>query len=511
MLKASGDGRESEGRIVPEKAWKHAGGKAPCFDRACKRGKCEGMTETSKTPKEKVRELERKLWVCAKRSKTRRFHALYDRIYRDDVLWEAWSRVRANRGAAGVDLETIEAIEQMGVEQFLADAQAALKAGRYRPQPVRRRYIKKSDGKQRPLGIPTVRDRVVQMAAKLVIEPIFEADFLESSYGFRPKRSATDALEAIRKAGNQGHNFVVDADIQAYFDSIDQEKLIELVKERISDRRVLKLLRQWLKAGVMEDGTVRETLVGTPQGGVISPLLANIYLHYLDRIWQNKCSQLGKLVRYADDLVVMCKTESQVKEALRRLEIILGRLGLKLHPVKTRIVNITRGKEGFQFLGCTIRKRRSIQRNPRWHFVQRWPCPKAMKRIRARVHELTDARRSGVRDVKHLISSLNPVLRGWGNYFRTGNADDKFNHVDGYVYERIRRWLWRRGGQRRRLDMRRWPQQRLYDMGLHRLQGTVCYPAQATSVRSSLSRVREIRKHGLKGGAGNGSLRTPRQ
>jgi RNA-directed DNA polymerase len=175
------------------------------------------MTETSNTPKDKVRELQRKLWVCAKRSKTRRFHALYDRIYRSDVLREAWNRVRANKGAAGIDAETIEAVEQRGVEKFLADIQAVLKAGRYRPQPVKRRYIPKSDGKQRPLGIPTVRDRVVQMATKLMIEPIFEADFLEVSYGFRPKRSATEALEAIRVAGNQGFNFVVDADIQAYF------------------------------------------------------------------------------------------------------------------------------------------------------------------------------------------------------------------------------------------------------------------------------------------------------
>jgi RNA-directed DNA polymerase len=196
------------------------------------------MTETSNTPKDKVRELQRKLWVCAKRSKTRRFHGLYDRIYRSDVLREAWNRVRANKGAAGIDAETIEAVEQRGVEKFLADIQAVLKAGRYRPQPVKRRYIPKSDGKQRPLGIPTVRDRVVQMATKLMIEPIFEADFLEVSYGFRPKRSATEALEAIRVAGNQGFNFVVDADIQAYFDSIDQEKLVELLKQRISDRRV---------------------------------------------------------------------------------------------------------------------------------------------------------------------------------------------------------------------------------------------------------------------------------
>ena len=469
------------------------------------------MAERSNDSIDKVRELQRKLFVCAKQSKTRRFHALYDRIFRSDVLREAWKRVRANRGTAGIDKETIEGIEQMGVDPFLEEIQAVLKAGEYRPQPVKRRYIAKGDGGQRPLGIPTVRDRVVQMAAKLIIEPIFEADFLECSHGFRPKRSATEALEKIREGGNRGLNFVVDADIEKYFDNIDQEKLMDMVKERISDRRVQKLLRQWLKAGVMEDGTVRETLAGTPQGGVISPLLSNIYLHYLDRVWQNKCEHIGKLVRYADDLVVMCDTETKAKEAHRRLSIIMQRLGLKLHPEKTRIVNLSRGKESFEFLGCTIRKRRSIQRNPRWHFVQRWPAPKAMKRIRQRVHELTDARRSGARDVKQIIASLNPVLRGWCHYFRSGNADGKFNRIDRYVHGRIQHWLLRRGGQRRAVWMDDWQPERLYDMGLYRLQGHVVYPAQATPIRLSLSRVRENRTHGLKGDVGNGSFWIPRQ
>jgi len=460
------------------------------------------MLETANTPNEKVRQLQRKLYVCAKQSRTRRFHALYDRIHRSDVLWESWRRVRSNGGAAGIDGESIQAIEQRGVGEFLAEIQAALQAGRYRPSPVKRRYIPKADGKQRPLGIPTVRDRVVQMAAKLVIEPIFEADFHECSYGFRPKKSATEALEAIRVAGNQGYNFVVDADIQGYFDNIQRETLMELVKERISDRRVQKLIRQWLEAGVMEDGTVRETLAGTPQGGVISPLLANIYLNKLDRIWVARCSQLGVLVRYADDLVAMCRTESASREALRRIGLVMNRLGLRLHPVKTRMVDLRGGKQSFVFLGCTIRKKRSIQRNPRRHYVQRWPSPKATKKMRDRVRELTSKRQSG-KDVKQIIAELTPVLRGWGNYFRTGNADREFNKMDYFVVRSLRRWQYRRGGQR---PTKRAPftGDQLYGMGLHKLMGTVKYPAQATQIRSSLSRVRENRMHGLKGEIRNG-------
>ena len=460
------------------------------------------MPVTANTPKEKVRELQRKLYVCAKQSRKRRFHALYDRIYRSDVLWEAWRRVRSNGGAAGVDAETIRAIEERGPGKFLAEIQVALQAGRYRPHPVKRRYIPKADGKQRPLGIPTVRDRVVQMAAKLVMEPIFEADFQPCSYGFRPKRNPTQALEAIRVAGNQGYNFVVDADIEGYFDNIQRENLMELVKERISDRRVLKLIRQWLEAGVMEDGTVRETLAGTPQGGVISPLLANIYLNKLDRIWMARCRQLGILVRYADDLVALCRSASAAREALRRIELVMNRQGLRLHPVKTRLVDLRRGKESFVFLGCTFRKKRSIQRKPWVHFMQRWPSPKATKKLRERVKELTSKRQSGQK-VEQIIAKLTPVLRGWGNYFRTGNADREFNKMDYFVVKSLRRWQYRRGGQRA-TRRRPFTGDQLYGMGLHKLMGTVKYPAQATPRRSSLSRVPENGTHGLKGEIRNG-------
>jgi RNA-directed DNA polymerase len=437
------------------------------------------MAERPNNPECKVRRLQRRLYVSAKRSRTRRFHALYDRICRGDVLAEAWKRVKANRGAAGIDGETLSMIEQGGVEEFLLDIQHRLQSGRYWPQPVRRQYIPKPDGTKRPLGIPTVRDRVVQAATKLIVEPIFEADFKECSYGFRPRRSATDALEVIRLDGGRGHRYVVEIDIKRFFDSIDHAKLMKLVEERVSDRRVLKLLRKWLAAGVLVEGRIEGTDLGSPQGGVISPLLANIYLDALDGIWERRCRHLGRLVRYADDAVVLCRTRAAAEESLRRLGLIMDRLGLELHPDKTRIVELGLGKEGFVFLGCYLRI--VLSHFKRREYLFRWPSPKAMNRIRGRVRELTDRRRwAGMRDIRDVIEVLNPVLRGWGHYYCTGNASLKFQQVDLYVNQRLVRLLrhvqrW----QRRPFLLHQWPTVRFVELGLHRLVGTIRYPGLA--------------------------------
>jgi len=434
-------------------------------------------------PTDKVRQLQRRLWAAAKRTPGRRFHALFDHISRSDILLEAWKRVRANKGAAGVDAQTIVEIGEYGVELFLSELAALLQSGRYRPSVVLRRYIPKADGRKRPLGIPTIRDRVVQMAAKLLLEPIFEADFLPCSYGFRPKRSTTMALETLRKLGAKGGNHVLDADIRDYFGSIDHDKLMKLVARRISDRRMLKLLKAWLTAGVMEDGIVSATIAGTPQGGVISPLLSNIYLHVLDVLWTRHSAPLGTLVRYADDFVVMCRTKAQCERAEERIRVILERLGLELHPEKTRRVELTAGAQGFDFLGCYLHKRMSGRiweaERKRVYFLQRWPSKRSMQRIRTRVKDMTPRARCHA-DLRDVIDDLNPLLRGWGGYFRTGNASTRFIQVDDYVVARLRSLRVKR--KERNLkpgEVRRWTREYFENLGLYRLRGTVRYPGAA--------------------------------
>ena len=425
---------------------------------------------------DKVQELQRALYCAAKRSETRRFHALYDKVYRKDIMWAAWEKVKANRGVAGADGQSLKSIEESGVEAFLSQLEEELREGRYRPEAVKRVNIAKPDGRIRPLGIPVIRDRVVQAAVKIVIEPVFEADFEGCSYGFRPKRSAQGANEVIRETANRGYNWVLDADIESYFDTIDQERLMEMVEQRISDRKMLKLIRKFLEAGVLEDGKVRKPTTGTPQGGVLSPLLANIYLNYLDKEWKESHSREGVLVRYADDLVILCQSEAQVREALRLLEGIMEQLGLRLHPTKTRIVDLREGREGFDFLGFHHRKVRSW----RWkrYYLQRWPRAKALAAIREKIRSIAGERYRLSWSLQMMIRVLNPVLRGWGNYFARGNSARQFAVVDSYVKERLMLFLSKKHGKSGRGWGQRWREIDFRSEGLYRLSGTVRWNTQ---------------------------------
>ncbi len=404
------------------------------------------------TPKKRVQSLQDRLGHSAKLNPKRRYGNLFDKVYRNDVLHEAWRRVSRNRGAPGVDGQSIQWIRENGVDEFLADLATCLKAERYHPLHVKRVFIAKPDGSLRPLGIPAVIDRVVQMAVKLVIEPLFEADFLSCSFGFRPKKSSHQAIRLIEDHLYRGYRWVVDVDLKSYFDTIAHEPLLEMVQQRVTDRKIVRLIRYWLKAGVLEDGVVTYPELGSPQGGVLSPLLANIYLHRVDQEWQKRQPR-EVLVRYADDMLIMCPTQADAERAYSRLQEVLSELSLTLNASKTRI---TAARDGFDFLGFSFRRGFYTRRGCRREIIIKVPRAKAEKAMRAKIKKQIKSIKLGDA-LDSTVPLLNRRLRGWVGYFRISNVRPALKGLVRYACEQLRLHLRRRFHRKRSQYSRRWP------------------------------------------------------
>ncbi|WP_433621029.1 group II intron reverse transcriptase/maturase [Nocardia sp. CA-120079] len=426
---------------------------------------------------DKVRALQHTLYRTAKADPGRRFHALWDKVLRRDVLWRGWVAVRANGGAPGVDRITLDWIEdEYGADRLVDELAGELREGSYRPLPARRVYIPKPGTKdQRPLSIPAVRDRIVQSALKIVLEPIYEADFLPCSVGFRPKRSAHDGLQVLVDETWRGRRWVVETDIADCFSAIPHEGLMAAVEERVCDQSVLKLLRAMLRAGVMESGMVRHRVTGTPQGGPISPLMCNVYLHRLDRMWNARA--FGVLVRYADDAVVVCRSRQQAEDAHARLRLVLAELGLEPKQAKTRIVELVVGGEGFDFLGFHHRmvRSRGVRGRRGVEFLARWPSDQAMRRARERIGRLT-LRSRLLLPVEAVVEDLNRFLRGWAGYFRYGHSTVRFAKIEDHARDRLALFIGKRHKRGRGFGRSVVKYLSLYQCGLLSLKGIVIAP-----------------------------------
>ena len=419
-------------------------------------GVCVTACEATNT-QDRTRVLWERLYVSAKSQPERRYGNLYDKVWRPDVLREAWKRVSANRGAPGVDGKSIQWIRDYGVDRYLAELGVVLRADDYRPDLVRRTYIPKGDGRERPLGIPTVTDRVVQMAVKRVIEPLFEANFLPCSYGFRPGRSSHQAIGLIDDHLRRGYGWVVDVDLKSYFDTIPHDRLLELVQRRVTDRKIVRLIRRWLKAGVLVEGRVEYPELGSPQGGVLSPLLANIYLHEVDREWQARGPR-SVLVRYADDMLILCPGEQDAQREYDHLREVVASLGLTLNADKTRV---TQARDGFEFLGFSFRRGTYTRRGRVREIMIKVPRAKSEKGMRAKLKDVAKATRLG-EPLDETVRRFNSKLRGWVNYFRIGNVRAALVGLVRYACMQLRLYLRRRYSRKGSQYTQRWPDHLLH-------------------------------------------------